>query len=94
MHQPLLPARSGDPSPWDEVLMAFLAEKLRRSGSRERSRATAGWAAKFAAGAGESIEAVSSFLDQSSLAVTTAYLRRLEGVEDRAWADVAAMIGV
>ena len=30
----------------------------------------------------------------SSLAVTTVYLRRLEGVEDRAWADVAAAIGV
>jgi hypothetical protein len=37
---------------------------------------------------------VSSFLDHSSLAVTTVYLRRLEGVEDRAWADVAAAIGV
>ena len=34
MSQPLLPAITGEPSPWDEVLMAFLAEKLRRSGSR------------------------------------------------------------
>src|SRR5665213_2968554 len=34
MSTPLLPARTGDPDPWDEVLMAFLAEKLRRSGSR------------------------------------------------------------
>src|SRR5437870_4890108 len=33
MNQHLLPARAGDPDPWDEVLMAFLAEKLRRSGS-------------------------------------------------------------
>ena len=33
MNQRLLPARAGDPDPWDEVLMAFLAEKLRRSGS-------------------------------------------------------------
>src|SRR5438132_5987527 len=33
MNQLLLPARAGDPDPWDEVLMAFLAEKLRRSGS-------------------------------------------------------------
>jgi hypothetical protein len=44
--------------------------------------------------ADEAIEAVSSFLDHSPLAVTTVYLRRLEGVEDRAWADVAAAIGV
>ena len=51
-------------------------------------------AAKLRRDAGESIEAVSSFLDHSSLAVTTVYLRRLEGVEDRAWADVAAAIGV
>ncbi|HVA84736.1 MAG TPA: tyrosine-type recombinase/integrase, partial [Candidatus Saccharimonadales bacterium] len=51
-------------------------------------------AAKLRRDAGESIEAVSAFLDHSSLAVTTVYLRRLEGVEDRAWADVAAAIGV
>jgi integrase len=51
-------------------------------------------AAKLRREAGESIEAVSSFLDHSSLAVTTVYLRRLEGVEDRAWANVAAAIGV
>ncbi len=51
-------------------------------------------AAKLRREAGESIEAVSSFLDHSSLAVTTVYLRRLEGVEDRAWADVAAAIGL
>jgi hypothetical protein len=34
MPQPLLPARTGEPSPWDEALYAFLAEKDRRSGSR------------------------------------------------------------
>lgn len=34
------------------------------------------------------------FLDHSSLAVTTTYLRRLEGQEDRVWAQVAAAIGV
>src|SRR5712691_12492008 len=34
MYQPLLPARSGERSPWDEAIYAFLAEKLRRSGSR------------------------------------------------------------
>lgn len=51
-------------------------------------------AAKLRRDAGESVEAVSAFLDHSSLAVTTTYLRRLEGVEDRTWRVVAAGIGV
>ena len=51
-------------------------------------------AAKLRRDAGESIEAVSQFLDHSSLAVTTVYLRRLEGVEDRAWHEVALAIGL
>lgn len=51
-------------------------------------------AAKLRRDAGESVEAVSAFLDHSSLAVTTVYLRRLEGVEDRAWPHVAVAIGV
>lgn len=51
-------------------------------------------AAKLRRDAGESVEAVSAFLDHSSLAVTTVYLRRLEGVEDHAWPMVAAAIGV
>jgi integrase len=51
-------------------------------------------AAKLRRDAGESIEEVSAFLDHSSLAVTTVYLRRLEGQEDRAWRDVADAIGV
>lgn len=51
-------------------------------------------AAKLRRDAGESIEDVSRFLDHSSLAVTTTYLRRLEGQEDRAWAQVAAAIGM
>jgi integrase len=51
-------------------------------------------AAKVRRDAGESIEAVSSFLDHSSLAVTTIYLRRLEGETDRIWPDVALAIGV
>jgi integrase/recombinase XerC len=51
-------------------------------------------AAKLRRDAGESVEHVSAFLDHSSLAVTTTYLRRLEGVEDRAWPDVAAAIGL
>jgi hypothetical protein len=37
---------------------------------------------------------VSSFLDHSSLAVTTIYLRRLEGEVDRIWPDVEVAIGV
>jgi integrase/recombinase XerC len=51
-------------------------------------------AAKLRRDAGDSIEAVSSFLDHSSLAVTTTYLRRLEGAEDRTWPKVAAAIGL
>jgi integrase/recombinase XerC len=50
--------------------------------------------AKLRRDAGESIEAVSSFLDHSSLAVTTVYLRRLEGESDSTWPDVAAAIGL
>jgi integrase len=51
-------------------------------------------AAKLRRDAGESIEEVPRFLDHSSLAVTTTYLRRLEGQEDRSWAQVARAIGV
>ncbi len=51
-------------------------------------------AAKLRRDAGESIEDVSRFLDHSSLAVTTTYLRRLEGQEDKSWAKVAEAIGV
>ena len=51
-------------------------------------------AAKLRREAGESIEAVSAFLDHSSFAVTTVCLRRLEGVEDRAWREVGTAIGV
>lgn len=51
-------------------------------------------AAKLRRDAGESVEAVSSFLDHSSLAVTTVYLRRLEGSRDETWQRVAEAIGV
>jgi site-specific recombinase XerD len=51
-------------------------------------------AAKLRRDVGESVEDVSLFLDHSSLAVTTVYLRRLEGQEDQGWARVAEMIGV
>ena len=51
-------------------------------------------AAKLRRDAGESVEDVSRFLDHSSLAVTTVYLRRLEGQEDKSWRKVAAALGV
>ena len=41
-------------------------------------------AAKLRREAGESVEQVSRFLDHSSLAVTTVYLRQLEGDRDTA----------
>ena len=49
-------------------------------------------AAKLRREAGESIETVSQFLDHSSLAVTSVYLRRLEGEQDRGWPAVARLI--
>jgi integrase len=50
-------------------------------------------AAKLRRDAGESIETVSQSLDHSSLAVTTTYLRRLEGQRDEGWSAVALAIG-
>jgi integrase len=51
-------------------------------------------AAKLRRDAGETIEDVSRFLDHSSLAVTTVYLRRLEGEQDKSWNKVAEAIGI
>jgi site-specific recombinase XerD len=51
-------------------------------------------AAKLRRDAGESVEEVSRFLDHSSLAVTTVYLRRLEGLGDPGWCKVAAALGL
>jgi integrase len=51
-------------------------------------------AAKLRRDAGESIEDVSWFLDHSSLAVTTTYLRRLGGKEDHGWGKLAEAIGL
>lgn len=51
-------------------------------------------AAKLRRDAGDSIEEVSRFLDHSSLAVTTTYLRRMEGQEDLSWRRVADLIGL
>jgi site-specific recombinase XerD len=50
-------------------------------------------AAKLRREAGESVEQVSRFLDHSSLAVTSVYLRRLEGDRDTTWHQVAHAIG-
>ncbi len=49
-------------------------------------------AAKLRRDVGETVEQVSSFLDHSNLAVTTTYLRRLEGEQDTGWRKVAALI--
>ncbi len=51
-------------------------------------------AAKLRREVGESVESVSSFLDHSSLAVTSIYLKRLEGQEDKSWGRVAEAIGI
>ena len=51
-------------------------------------------AAKLRRDVGESVESVSSFLDHSSLAVTSVYLKRLEGQEDKSWSKVAEAIGL
>ena len=51
-------------------------------------------AAKLRRDVGESVESVSQFLDHSSLAVTTTYLRRLEGQRDSAWQGVASVLGL
>lgn len=80
---------SGSTPLTDEVLSARLSETRRIVG-----KATRNSAAKLRRDAGESIEDVSRFLDHSSLGVTTVYLRRLEGQEDKSWAKVAVAIGV
>jgi site-specific recombinase XerD len=51
-------------------------------------------AAKLRRDAGESVEEVSQFLDHGSLAVTSVYLRRLEGDRDTTWQQVAERIGL
>ncbi len=51
-------------------------------------------AAKLRREAGESVEQVSRFLDHSSLAVTTLYLRQLEGDRDLTWQQVAMALDI
>ena len=50
-------------------------------------------AAKLRRDVGETVESASQFLDHTSLAVTTGYLRRLEGQQDLSWQSVAESIG-
>jgi len=64
-----------------------------RTSARRPAPATP-YCRQAAPGCWESVESVSRFLDHSSLAVTTTYLRRLEGQEDRGWGKVAEAIGV
>jgi len=49
-------------------------------------------AAKLRRDVGEAVEEVSRFLDHANLAVTSTYLRRLEGEEDGGWRNVAALL--
>jgi integrase len=49
-------------------------------------------AAKLLRDAGQTVEEVSRLLDHANLAVTTTYLRRLEGEEDKDWRMVAALL--
>jgi len=49
-------------------------------------------AAKLRRDVGQTVEEVSQFLDHANLAVTTTYLRRLEGEDDKAWRDVAKLL--
>jgi hypothetical protein len=50
--------------------------------------------AKLEAALGPTALVLRWLADHSSLAVTTVYLRRLEGEADRTWPDVAVAIGV
>ena len=51
-------------------------------------------AAKLRRDARATMDDASRFLDHSSLAVTTVYLRGLEGEQDKSWAKVAEAIGI
>jgi integrase len=91
----LLQAGTGSAGPTSGTFYGRFRRYLREAGLAPTGvHITRHTAAKLRRDAGESVEAVSAFLDHSSLAVTTVYLRRLEGVEDRAWAEVALAIGV
>jgi integrase len=93
-NEPLWPSPSGK-GLLDSTFYANLQRYLRAAGLPPAGvHILRHSAAKLRRDAGESIEDVSRFLDHTSLAVTTTYLRRLEGQEDRGWADVARVIGL
>lgn len=92
--EPIWPSPSGKGLP-DSTFYANLRRYLKAAGLPPAGvHILRHSAAKLRRDAGESIEDVSRFLDHSSLAVTTTYLRRLEGQEDRGWGKVAQAIGL
>lgn len=50
-------------------------------------------AAKLRRDGGASIEDISHFLDHTNLAITSEYLRRLEGTRDSGWQQVQSLLG-
>ncbi|MDP9237918.1 MAG: tyrosine-type recombinase/integrase [Chloroflexota bacterium] len=93
--EPLWPSSRGGTGVTSGVFAGNLRRYYDRAGlPRSGVHALRHSAAKLRRDAGESIENVSRFLDHSSLAVTTTYLRRLEGEEDTGWARVAEAIGL
>ncbi len=94
--EPLWPSsRGADAGVTSGVFAANLRRHYDRAGlARSGVHALRHSAAKLRRDAGESVEQVSRFLDHSSLAVTSVYLRRLEGEEDAGWARVAEALGL
>ena len=78
------------PARWSTLKRYLVAAGLPSSGFHVLRHS----AAKLRRDAGDSVEDVSRFLDHSSLAVTSVYLRRLEVAEDASWGKVAEAIGV
>ena len=93
-HEPLWPSQAGGPvrsSTFYGQLQKYFEEAGLPPAGVHVFRHTA---AKLRRDAGESVEDICRFLDHSSLAVTSAYLRRLESAEDPGWGRVAEAIGV
>ncbi len=71
-----------------------LQQHLRRAGLQPKGvHVLRHSTAKLRREAGQSIEELNQFLDHSSLLVTTTYLRKLKGEEDRHWQAVANTMG-
>jgi integrase len=82
-------------SEWDQAFYGNLQRYLTKAGlPRAGVHIFRRSGAKLRRDVGENVEEVSRFLDHSSLAVTTVYLRRLEGQADTGWAKVATAIGI